>query len=287
MILLVPLRAETEIPQVPRVTVALISLSVLVFLFTSMTDTRGMGEEEAKLERIADWTLRKAAHDRPALEAARARFPSALGFLEREPAWRALVGDTAAAATLQGCLEDFGDIVRRDPFHQWGFVPARVTALGLITHQFLHADLLHLAFNMLFLWVVGGVLEATFGGPCLAGGYLLSGVAAALAHALSAPGSTEPAIGSSGAVAGLMGAFAVTHGKEPIRVAMVVMLAVAPRIRLLSVPAAVLFGLWLLEQLFYALMKAPLGIAFWAHVGGFAFGAAGAVVLGRTLTPTG
>jgi membrane associated rhomboid family serine protease len=279
LILLVPLRAETERLARPQVTLGLVAASVLVFLLTSLVDTRGAAADAARLERIADWTLRKAVWGQPDLERRRATYSTAMSFLEHDGTWRAEIKDLEQRATIEDCLGDYRALTAHDPFQAWGFVPAHITPLRLVTHQFLHADLLHLSVNMLFLWVVGSVLEASWGGALFLGADIASGMAAALAHALSAPGSTEPAIGASGAIAGLMGAFAVMHGREPMRVALVSMLAVAPRVHFLTLPAIVVLGFWLLEQVFYALMKAPLGIAFWAHIGGFMFGAVLALAL--------
>jgi len=92
---------------------------------------------------------------------------------------------------------------------------------------------------------------------------------------------TEPAVGASGAVAGLMGAFAVAHAREPMRLALVAMLALAPRIIFFSLPAVAFLGLWLAEQVFWVLMTSTIdvGIAFWAHLGGFAAGALMALTL--------
>ncbi len=167
------------------------------------------------------------------------------------------------------------------PFYRWGFVPAKITAPRLVVHQFLHADLVHLLLNMIFLWAVGGLIESVWGAPLVTGLYLVSGVVAALAHAASAPGSTEPAVGASGAVAGLMGFFAVAHAREPMRLALVAALSLAPRIRFFSLPAGVFLGLWVAEQVFWTLMttRIDVGVAFRAHLGGFAFGALGAIGL--------
>ncbi len=281
MILLVPLRAEGDLPRLPRVTLGLIVLNLAVFVLSSGADTGRLDAETAKLERIADWTLRKLVADRPELGTARQRHASAMEFLEHDAGWRTAITDAEARDSLSSCFAEYQALIRRHPFHAWGLVPAQLRPLSLVSHQFLHADLLHLFFNMLFLWVVGGVLEASWGAPLFAAVDLLSGLAAALAHVASAPDSPEPAIGASGAVAGLMGALAVAHGRRPIRIAMVSMLAIAPRISFLSMPAALLFGLWLVEQLFWALLNARLGIAFWAHIGGFGFGAAVAFALRR------
>jgi len=153
--------------------------------------------------------------------------------------------------------------------------------LASVTSQFLHADLVHLLFNMLFLWAVGGLIESVWGAPLVTGLYLVSGVVAALAHAAFAPGSTEPALGASGAVAGLMGFFAVAHAREPMRLALVAALSLAPRIRFFSLPAALFLGLWAVEQVFWTLMttRIDVGVAFRAHLGGFAFGALAALGL--------
>src|SRR5262249_59672814 len=94
------------------------------------------------------------------------------------------------------------------------------------------------------------------------------------AHAALNPTSTEPAVGASGAVAAAMGAFAVLHTRERMRLALVAAPVLAPRIYFVSWPAWVFLGLWLLEQLFFASFgSTTLGVAFGAHLGGFAFGA--------------
>ena len=81
--------------------------------------------------------------------------------------------------------------------------------------------------------------------------YLASGVAAATVHALANPGSLEPAVGASGAVAGLMGAFAVGHARTPMRLALVSMVTLSPRVTFLTWPAGAFLALWVLEQVFY------------------------------------
>ena len=152
-------------------------------------------------------------------------------------------------------------------------MPSEPSLVRLVCHQFLHADFLHLLFNMLFLWTVGGLVEATLGATPFVVFYLLAGFAAALAHAVSHPSASAPAIGASGAIAGVMGLCAVLHFRERIRIALVAGLGLAPRISLHALPAAVVLGLWLLEQLFMASFRSSSpNIAFEAHLGGFAFG---------------
>ena len=283
MILLIPLGPEAEVPRWPPVTTALLAVNLAVFALTSRFDAPRVARDEAEMERVAEWTLKKAALEAPALGAARQRYGSALSYLAREHAWRTAVRDEVERGRLENVLADHRALTARDPLHRFGFVPAAITPLRLLTHQFLHFDFLHLIGNAIFLWAVGGLLELTWGTALFAGFYLSGGVAAALAHAASAPGSDDPAVGASGAVAALMGAFAVSHGRQPMRLALVSMLALAPRLSLFTLPAAVFLGLWLVEQVFWTLMSkhVALGVAFWAHLGGFAYGAAAAAVLGR------
>jgi membrane associated rhomboid family serine protease len=280
MLLFLPLGPDEPIPRAPRATIALVALNVLVFVFTARFDSARAALREAELEDVADWTLRQAADQSPAL-AARAPGP-ALAFLESDSSWRPLVSSADLRDRLEGCLEDHRALKTAHPFYRYGFVPAHVSLPRLFTHQFLHAGVLHLFFNMLFLWAVGGLLETDLGPAVFLPAYLAGGVAAALAHAVMNPVSVEPAIGASGAVAAAMGMFAVRHARARLRLALVAAPMLVPRIYFLAWPAWVFLALWLGEQLFFASFgSATLGIAFAAHLGGFAFGALIGLLLPR------
>jgi membrane associated rhomboid family serine protease len=270
LILLIPLGPDAELPRLPRATLALVALSVLAFFWTARA-----AAEEARLERIADWTVGLVARDLPRIGEARRGHASALDYLASDGGWRDAVPEGEYRDRLVQCVEERSVLRAGHPFYRWGFVPAEITLPRLLVHQFLHADLVHLLFNMIFLWAVGGLIESVWGPWLLAGLYLAAGVAAALVHGAFAPGSTEPAIGASGAVAGLMGFFAVAHGREPMRLALVAGLSLAAHVRIFSLPAIVFLALWALEQVFWTLMTARIdvGVAFRAHLGGFAFGA--------------
>jgi membrane associated rhomboid family serine protease len=277
VLLLIPLGADSHESRLPRATIVLIALNVLVFLFTSGADVTKATAEQEELERIAEHTLRGLP---PAVQERASGHSSALAFLDTDNEWPSEVQSSRDRERIEACLEGYRALKDRHPFHRFGFAPAEIGPLRLISHQFLHGDLIHLLFNMLFLWGVGGLLEQTLGAPLFVSSYLVSGVAAALAHAVAHPGSAEPAIGASGAVAGLMGMFTVLHLRQPLRLALVAGLGLAPRILILSLPAWVFLGLWLLEQLFFASFgSSVLGVAFLAHLGGFAFGVALALLL--------
>jgi rhomboid family protein len=282
MLLLLPLGTERTSRRLPYVTLGLVVLNSLVYLVTRGYDVDKAAARETELEQVAEWTLRTAGDRVPAL-AARFQAP-ALTFLERDAAWRAELAGSALRERLESCLEDARELRGSHPFYRFGFVPAHITLPRLVTHQFFHAGLLHLGFNMLFLWAVGGLLERTLGPALFAAAYLVGGVAAALAHAAVAAGSAEPAVGASGAVAGLMGAFAVLHGGERLRLAVVFAPMLVPRVYFVSWPAAAFLGLWVLEQVFFASFGwTTQGVAFAAHLGGFGFGLLCGLVL-RQLT---
>jgi membrane associated rhomboid family serine protease len=109
-------------------------------------------------------------------------------------------------------LPMLGDEARLGAFFlRWALIPARLAAgegyATLVTSMFLHGGLLHLAGNMLFLWIFGDNLEDAFGHLKFLGFYLAGGIAATLAQVLSAPNSTVPMVGASGAIAAVMGGY--------------------------------------------------------------------------------
>jgi membrane associated rhomboid family serine protease len=147
------------------------------------------------------------------------------------------------------------------------WVPAPAT---VFTSMFLHGGLLHLAGNMLYLWVFADNIEDSMGHGRFVLFYAVCGVAAALAQAAPELGSTIPMIGASGAVSGVLGAYVLLYPHARVLV-VVPLLVVFYRLRL---PAFVVLGIWFAGQLLNSLAvpEAGGGIAFRAHVGGFVAG---------------
>lgn len=141
----------------------------------------------------------------------------------------------------------------------------------IFTSMFLHGGLLHLAGNMLYLWVFGDNIEDRVGRFRFVVFYLLCGTVAALTQALPDTRSTIPMIGASGAVSGVLGAYVVLYPRANVLV-LLPLLIVFYTVR---VPAFVVLGLWFAGQLASSLMAEPGagGVAFMAHVGGFVAGA--------------
>lgn len=139
--------------------------------------------------------------------------------------------------------------------------------------MFLHAGWMHILGNMLFFWVFGPEIEDVMGPLRFLAFYLLGGVVASLAQILIDPASTVPNLGASGAIAAVMGAFLITYPRDQIRTVFLF----GWFARVTFVPAILLVGFWFLTQLFSevgALAQVQSGgVAYMAHIGGFAFGA--------------
>lgn len=138
---------------------------------------------------------------------------------------------------------------------------------SIFTAMFLHGGFLHLAGNMVYLWIFGDNVEDRVGRGRFVAFYLICGAIAALSQALPDTRSTVPMIGASGAVSGVLGAYVVLYPRAHVLVAMPFLLA--------RVPAFLMLGLWFAGQLARSLLAEPgaAGVAFTAHVGGFVGGA--------------
>jgi membrane associated rhomboid family serine protease len=157
---------------------------------------------------------------------------------------------------------------------KWAFVPSRFLAnpVGdfptLFTSIFMHAGWVHLGGNMLYLWIFGDNVEDRLGSVKFIIFYLLCGLAATFAQLMFSLGSDIPNLGASGAIAGVLGAYILMFPKQSIRV--------AQGQRIIQVPALIMIGLWFGLQLFSGFSSiagtADSGVAYMAHVGGFAAG---------------
>lgn len=154
--------------------------------------------------------------------------------------------------------------------------------MTLLTCIFLHGGWLHFLGNMWFLHIFGDNIEDRFGHLGYAFFYLGCGVAASLVHYLSEMGSTIPTIGASGAIAGVMGAYFVWYRHAQV-LALVPIFVI---IRIMVLPAPIFLGIWFAIQMLQgttSIVSAESGgVAWWAHIGGFAVGAGLAYLLGKT-----
>jgi membrane associated rhomboid family serine protease len=210
---MIPLHDDNPTQRRPVVTVALIALCVLVYLWQSALGPRQGAAAVYSFGLI------------PAV----------------------LFGDAALPANL-------------------AVIPAGLT---LVTSMFLHGGFMHLAGNMLYLWVFGNNIEDVCGHARFILFYLLCGLAAAFAQALPNPGSEIPMIGASGAISGVLGAYLVLFPHARVYTLVPLGLVFFARIK-----AGWLLGFWFVFQLLSGLGSnlAQGGVAFWAHIGGFVAG---------------
>ncbi|MGR9053466.1 MAG: rhomboid family intramembrane serine protease [Gammaproteobacteria bacterium] len=141
----------------------------------------------------------------------------------------------------------------------------------LLSHAFLHGSWFHLIANMWFLWIFGDNVEDSMGGGRFIAFYLLCALAAATAQIMTDPSATTPMVGASGAIGGVMGAYARLYPKAYVHCVFPVFFYIMTA----AIPAAYMLGYWFFIQLLSgipALGGGVGGVAFWAHVGGFVAG---------------
>jgi membrane associated rhomboid family serine protease len=164
----------------------------------------------------------------------------------------------------------------------YGLVPAAFSWVSVVTSMFVHGGIAHVVGNMWFLRIFGDNVEDRMGHGRFVTFYLLCGTAAALAQTIVSPDSLAPMVGASGAIAGVMGAYLVLFPKSLI-------LTYFPPFFFFELPALALLGIWFLMQFLSGVGSIATatggepsgGIAFWAHVAGFAAGVSAVLVFRR------
>ena len=184
-------------------------------------------------------------------------------------------------------LWELGD-VGNERVNEYGAIPYEITNPGedvpgpadqapfwltILTSMFLHGSLLHLAGNMLFLWIFGNNIEDSMGRPTFVVFYLLGGAAALGLQVAIDPDSIVPTIGASGAIAAVLGAYARLYPRARVVTVIIIIIFFT----VVTLPALLVLGLWFLLQLLPAFSE-PVGstgggVAYFAHIGGFLFGA--------------
>ena len=166
---------------------------------------------------------------------------------------------------------------------EFGLVPARLAmaargeaelggaAITILTSVFLHGGWLHLLGNMWYLWIFGDNVEDRFGHAGYFAFYLVAGAVAGLLHTVLNPASMVPTVGASGAIAGVLGAYARLYPRARV----VTLIPLLFFFQVVALPAVFVLGLWFVMQFFSGTLSIGAtggGVAWWAHIGGFAFG---------------
>jgi membrane associated rhomboid family serine protease len=276
--------------RLPVVTLALIAVNLVVFLVTHDT----LEQQNAKLGEVKSHILLLAAMH-PDLTMSEDAQQMVTKFRDHNQklwahlqdgnrevmdAWDArvrMIEDPAREQEeMDSLTAQYSEVVSSALTERYAFIPAEQKPITYVTANFLHGGWLHLIGNMWFLWLAGFILEDAWGRTIYTLIYFVAGAAALQFHLWMNPGSMVATLGASGAVAALMGAFLVRFPTLKIDMAWLV------SFRLIRFKAAAywLLPLWLASEMFSgALFGQSSGVAHWAHVGGFAFGAAIAMLL--------
>ncbi len=163
--------------------------------------------------------------------------------------------------------------------NHFGFVPAgNIIAvhsiLTIFTSMFLHGGWMHIIGNMWFLWIFGDNVEDFLGHLNYFMFYVFGGVVASITHFFLNPGSTVPTIGASGAIAAVMGAYFILYPRAKV----LTLIPIFIIFEFVELPAFIFLGIWFLFQFFLGSLEkaannAAGGVAWWAHFGGFVYGA--------------
>ncbi len=174
------------------------------------------------------------------------------------------------------------------PVGTYAFIPCELTGedpcsvpaggpghwVTVFTAMFMHGSILHIAGNMLFLWIFGNNVEDSMGPAKFVVFYLLGGIAATAAQTLIDPSSNVPNIGASGAVAGVLGGYLLLFPRARV----ITVIFIIFFFTILELPAILILGFWFVQQVLFGYfdLTDPTGegggVAYFAHIGGFVFG---------------
>ena len=280
MILLPIGRDDSTIQRHAWISYAVIAANVLMFLATTMMFNLGVGQTREAFRNATAYIA-----DHPYLT-----IPPALSEILADPFERELKSGEVQPPIryvmqreqweLDKLAEKAVAAYRGLPMIRFGYIPAEGGFPNLVTSMFVHAGFMHLLGNMLFFFLSGPFVEDVFGRPLFAILYFTGGFAATFTYWAQHPTSMIPLVGASGAIAAVMGAYLIRFAKSKVEF-IFIPFWFRPQLNFrFFLPAFVVLPLWFLQQLFeMKFTEAGSGVAFSAHVGGFIYGAALALIV--------
>jgi len=283
--MIIPLGHEqTSVRRQPWVTWTLMALCLAAFLITLPGQTARVREGGERLQEALNYfvehpylepppRLRKLFITRIGEEQTDAQIDLMRQIGSKPPESESEVQEQQAK--LEALVEKSFNAIEDTPLKRWGLVPTHFRPSSLLTYQFMHAGWMHLLGNLFLLFLVGPFVEDVWGRPLYATFYLAAGAFAGLMFMVRYPALEAPLIGASGAIAGVMGAFLIRYWHTKIRFLYWFFVFVGT----FEAPAWLMLPLWFFKELFFAGTMDSMardagggGVAFWAHVWGFAFG---------------
>jgi membrane associated rhomboid family serine protease len=285
--LIVPLTGKLSWRNPPAITAVIILINCLVYFLWQADDMQRLYKAElyyfdsglAQIEIPLYLKYRTEQSDAPPPaegdldEAAVARafqqMEADVEFLQLLHKGRIVTGDNPQYRHWRHLRRNYNHMLEGVVTLQYGFRPAYPSVHTFFTYMFLHGSFGHLLGNMIFLWIVGCVLEVGCGRFIYIGVYVLGGLFAVILYGLVYSASTVPLVGASGAIAGLMGAFTVLFGKKKVSI----FYSLGFYFNYLKMPAITLLPIWIGKELFQLLYGSVRHVAYVAHIGGLVTGA--------------
>jgi membrane associated rhomboid family serine protease len=172
-------------------------------------------------------------------------------------------------AEWKGLRREYQEIISEMVTQRYGYKPTKKSIITPFTYMFLHGGFMHLLGNMIFLWLVGCVLELGCGRVFYTSLFLLTGVLSALLFGLVYADSQVPLVGASGAISGLMGAYTVSYGRKKIKV----FYSLGFYFNYAKISAVILLPIWLAKEIVQLFFGGVSQVAYGAHIGGLMSGA--------------
>jgi membrane associated rhomboid family serine protease len=288
--LIIPLTGKISRKNPPVVTIAIILINCFVFFVLQAGDTKRYCEAtefylDSDLARIEvsayldyvrttkgikrDLPPQKKGLDERTVMRLSMKMQSDEAFMERLLNDEIITPGDETYSTWKSLRTQYEGKLNRMVIFRYGFKPAKWSVLTAFTHMFIHGSFGHILGNMIFLWLVGCVLELGCGRVVYVAIYIISGMLAVGLFCLVYMHSRAPLIGASGAIAGLMGAYTVLYGRKRIKV----FYSLGFYFNYTRVPAIILLPIWIGNEFFQLFWGGQSQIAYVAHIGGLISGA--------------
>lgn len=281
--LIVPVFTRSDQKRIPYVCILLISINCLIFFLLQSRDASIQQEayryyEESGLLALELQEYKKylSAKGDPAAEEMSADGNSHLvRMMLRDDDFIGLLEDNRIITPQNQIFNEwrqkrtaFETRLHQASIYKYGYSPKRQNITGLLTCTFFHGGFMHLLGNMVFLYLVGAILELAIGPLFFLVLYVITGICASALFGIVYPATPGPLVGASGAIAGLMGGYGVVFGLRKIRV----FYSLGFYFNYAMVPALMLFPFWLANEFFQLFTNKGSNVAYVAHIGGLLSG---------------
>ncbi|MEJ2363935.1 MAG: rhomboid family intramembrane serine protease [Deltaproteobacteria bacterium] len=294
--LIIPLTNNINKHNLPLITIIIIAINCFIFFFIQSGDRRhqheamqfyldsGLGSIE--ISRYLDYVemnkhkeiLDSSGRGRVSKNTVARYYGKMLNdstFMHKLLAEQIITADEEIYEEWRTLRNRFADMLSRVTSMKYGYIPSSPHYLNAVTYMFLHGGVMHLVGNMVFLWLVGCVLELGCGMVVYGGLYLLTGVASVCLFQFVYMDSVLPLIGASGAISGLMGAYTLLYGKKKIKI----FYSLGVYFNYTTIYGIVLLPVWIGKEFFQLFFGGPSQVAYVAHIGGLISGALLAVLI--------